>query len=541
MKKSRISALLVIVLIVTMMIQSGSACTIYGIGKNVTADGSTIVTHTCDSTSDDTRMWIIPRMKGGPDVRRDIVIDGNTYGDWSDYPNTKNYGSGTLVSDMPQPDDTYRYLHSNYSIINEHGVAMGESTFWIDTQTDYGKKVDELLYKNNDGLIDCYQAQHIALERAKTAREAVEIMGALVEEYGWRASGETIDICDGNEVWIMELYGLDLWCAVRIPDDGFFVCANRARINEIDFENPDKFLYSKNFKSFAVDNGLWSEDSGKPFTPAEIYAPNDQKYSSRREWRAFDLVAPSLKLDPEATRYPLYVIPERKLSVNDVMKLNSDYYQGTKFDLRKSPYAGPYGNVLNEFHKERPINLYRCAYQTIANVKAWLPNEAKCLVWFGYGAADSSYIVPLWPTMTKLPSLFSTGTRYGTFDRNSGWWVNSYVQQTAATNYMSAIEEIHAARDGRLSEQYVLVEQIQNMVAELVKAGKQEEAVSLLTNYAYNNAVDWHNYWLELGDKLYGEYMFGRINMKRAPYPQWWSDILDNAPMRPEEEPAPAK
>lgn len=531
----RLCWLLAMVMIASMMISGASACTIYGIGKEATVDNSTIVTHTCDSTSDDTRMWIIPRMEGGPDVKRDIVIDAHTYGDWSDYPNKKDYGSGTLVGEMPQPEGTYRYLHSNYSIINEHGVAMGESTFWIDSSTEYGKKIRDLIYKDNDGLIDCYQAQHIALERAKTAREAVEIIGKLVEEYGWRATGETINICDGNEVWIMELYGLDLWVAVKIPDNGFFVCANRARINEIDFEDSEKFLFSPSLKSFAVENGLWSEEEGKPFTPAEIYSPNDQTYSSRREWRAFDLVAPGLKLDPNATRYPLYVIPEKQLSVNDVMKLNSDYYQGSEYDLSKTPEAGPYGNVLNEFHKERSINLYRCAYQTIANVKAWLPNEAKCLVWFGYGAADSSYIVPLWPTMTKLPKLYSTGTRYGTFDRNSGWWVNSYVQQTAATNYMSAIVDIHEARDGRLAEQYVVVEQIQNMVAELIKAGKQDEAIALLTNYAYNNAIDWHQYWLEFGDKLYGKYMFGRIDMKSAPYPEWWTEILNNAPKRPEE------
>lgn len=540
MKKSRLCLLLALAMMVSLFVHTASACTIFGIGKDATTDGSTIVTHTCDSTSDDTRVWIIPRMEGGEGVKRDIVIDGHTYGDWSEYPQKKDYGAGTVVGQMAQPENTYRYLHSNYSIINENGVAMGESTFWIDTKTEYGKKVSDILYKDNDGLIDCYQAQHIALERAKTARQAVEIIGKLVEEHGWRASGETINICDGNEVWIMELYGLDLWCAVKIPSNAFFVCANRARINEIDFEDDENYLHSPNFKSFAIEKGLWSEADGA-FKPAEIYGPNDQTYSSRREWRAFDLVAPSLKLDPNEKRYPLYVIPERKLSVNDVMMLNSDYYQGSDYDLSKQPEAGPYGNVLNEFHKERPINLYRCAYQTIANVKASLPDEVKCLVWFGYGAADTSYLVPLWPTMTKLPSLYATGTRYGVFDRNSGWWVNSYVQQTAATNYMSAVKDIHEARDGRMAEQYVVVEQIQKTVADLIEAGKKEEAMMLLTNYAYNNAVDWHDYWLQLGDKLYAKYMFGRINMKRAKYPQWWTDILNNAPVRPDEAPESGK
>lgn len=439
---------------------------------------------------------------------------------------------------MDQPDDTYQYLHTNYSVINEHGVAMGESTFWIDSSTEYGEKIKSLIYDDNDGMLDCYQAQHIALERAKTAKEAVEIIGELVDKYGWNTEGETINICDGNEVWIIEVYGKTLWAAVKIPENAFFVAANRARINEFDFEDKENFMCSESMKDFAVKNELWSEKSGKPFTPAELFAPNDQTYSSRREWRAFDLVAPSLKLDPNATRFPLYVIPEKKLSVNDVMLLNSDYYAGTEYDLTKQPEAGPYGNVLNEFHVERPINLYRCTYQTIANVKADLPDEAKCLVWFGYGAADTSYIVPLWASMTRLPELYSIGTRYTKFDKKSGWWTNAYVQRTAESNYEKAVIDIHEARDPKLEQQYVVVNELQKIASDLIKEGKTAEAVELLTSYAYTNAIGWHDYWNNLGDELYGKYMFGRIDMKRAPYPDWWKKILEEAPVRPEEEPA---
>lgn len=334
------------------------------------------------------------------------------------------------------------------------------------------------------------------------------------------------------------MYGKTLWAAVKIPENAFFVAANRARINEFDFEDKENFMCSESMKDFAVKNELWSEKSGKPFTPAELFAPNDQTYSSRREWRAFDLVAPSLKLDPNATRFPLYVIPEKKLSVNDVMLLNSDYYAGTEYDLTKQPEAGPYGNVLNEFHVERPINLYRCTYQTIANVKADLPDEAKCLVWFGYGAADTSYIVPLWASMTRLPELYSIGTRYTKFDKKSGWWTNAYVQRTAESNYEKAVIDIHEARDPKLEQQYVVVNELQKIASDLIKEGKTAEAVELLTSYAYTNAIGWHDYWNNLGDELYGKYMFGRIDMKRAPYPDWWKKILEEAPVRPEEEPA---
>ena len=191
-------------LALVMLMSSALACTTYGVGKNATTDGSTMVSHTCDSTGDDFRMWIIPQMEGGADVTRDIVIDGNTWGDWSEFPAVKNYGAGMVVGSMPQPENTYQYLHTNYSIMNENGVAMGESTCSIDRSTDYGMKVYELLIKSSTGIIDCYQAQHIAMERATTAREAVQIMGDLVEEYGWYGYAENMNICDGNEVWIAE-------------------------------------------------------------------------------------------------------------------------------------------------------------------------------------------------------------------------------------------------------------------------------------------------------------------------------------------------
>ncbi len=523
-----------------MLVSSALACTTMGVGKDASADGSTMVSHTCDSTGDDFRMWIIPEMEGGEGVTADIVMNGNTWGDWSNYPEVKNYGGGLVMGEMPQPKDTFQYLHTNYSIINENGVAMGESTCSFDRNTEAGQKVMETLFTNNDGIIDCYQAQHVALRYATTAREAVQIMGDLVEAYGWNTLAENINICDGNEVWIAEFYGRDLWCAVRIPDDEFFVCANRCRINYIDFDDPDNYMWSDNIKQFAIDNGMWSEDSGVPFQPANIYAPNTSRGCYLREWRALSLVAPSLNLDPnDPDSFPFSVKPERKLSVEDLRQINSDHYQGTEFDTTRTAVAGPYGNPINaDFNVERPINMYRATYHFIANVNAKYPKEVRPLIYIGWGAADSSYMVPLFASMTKLPAQLSTGSRYEKFDRDSSWWVSQYVQQTATQNYERAIQEIYAARDPRMAEQYETVASMQNAAAALVEAGDTKGAVQLLTSYAYDNAIDWHNYWLEFGDELYGTYMFNRVDMKSAPWPDWWKEIMNNAPLRPLEEEA---
>ncbi len=507
------------------------ACTIFAVGKDATVDGSAIISQTDDSTVADYRLWIIPARDWEEGDMRDIVIDSHNYGDYSGYPDVKDYGNGFLISQIEEAPHTYAYFHSRYSFMNEKGVAMGESTFSVDwTSTELRQRTYDLLYADNDGIIDCWNAQDIALERASTAREAVRIMGDLVENYGWRDAGETINITDGDEVWIVEFYGKDLWCAVRIPDNAFFVGANRARIDHVDFDDPENYMYSPNLKSFAIENGLWAEESGKPFSPAEIYAPYEGTYSTRREWRAFDLVAPSLNLDPEAERFPLYVIPERKLSVQDIFEMCGDYYEGTEYDLSKAPEAGPYGDPLTPQHKERSINLFRTCYVIIAQVKPWLPDEVKCLVWHGYGASDSTYLTPLWPTMNDLPELYSIGSRYEKFDRDSGWWTNSYVQQVARINYQNAIKDIAAFRDPIMEKQYETVNDIQEAAAALVEQGNSEAARALITAYAYSTAEKWHEDWLELGDQLLGRYMWGHMNMRAQPYSDWWNSIMNSAP-----------
>ena len=539
-RTAKVIALMLVAALMLMTAQSALACTCVAVGKDATVDGSTIATHNDDSSSADFRLWIIPSMEGGEDKVRDLVVDSHNYGDYGQFPQVKDYGNGFAAAQIPQSEDTYAYFHSRYSFINEKGVAMGESTFSIDTSTEYGQKVQDLIYGKNDGLIDCWNAQDIALERASTAREAVEVMGQLVEEYLWRDAGETMNIVDGNEVWVAEFYGLDLWAAVRIPDNGFFVSANRARIDNIDFNDNENYMYSPNLKSFAIENGLWSEESGEPFSPAEIYAPDNGTYSTRREWRALSLVAPSLNLNPEDVRFPLYVVPEEKLSVQDVFEIKGDYYNGTEYDVSMAPEAGPFGNPIDFNNKERPINMFRTCYLMLANIKADLPDEMKCLVWYGYGAPDSTYLTPLWPSMTKLPELYTIGNRYEEFDRNSGWWTNSYVQQIATINYRSAIKDIYAAREEKMNEQYVVVPLLQQLGAELIAEGKVDEAKAMITNYAYYNAIDWHERWLELGDELMGRYMWGRKNMggTDATWSDWWKGIMASAPRNPGEEAA---
>ncbi len=510
---------------VLLFCSASSACTIVAVGREAMADGSTIITHNDDSTTADYRLWIIPEQDWPEGSARNIILDGH------------NYEGGAVVGEMPQVPHTYRYFHSRYSFMNEKGVCMGESTFGYDRNTPREKEVYETMVKNSDGIVDCWFAQDVALERASTAREAVRIMGGLVEEYGWNGPGETMNIADGNEVWVAEFYGRDIWAAVRIPSDHFFVAANRARIGEVDLNDKENFMASPNLVSFAVEKGWYDPKAGKPFLCYEIYAPTDRLYSTRREWRAFDLVAPSLKLSPHDTRFPLSVKPERKLTVHDIFKIKGDYYQGTPYDLSKGPAAGPWGDPIRYANSdprggewERSINLHRTCYVHIGQTKSWLPDPFKGISWYGYGAPDSTYLTPLWPIMKSLPAFYSKGTRYEDFQRDSGWWVNTYVQQMAELRYCEAIKDIHAFRDPRLEMLYKVTPKVQELAAEIYKTDP-EAAISLIHEFAYTNAVAWHEDWKKLGDMLLGKYAMGFINFKSTAYPEWWNDIVQFKPL----------
>lgn len=540
MKKSKLLVLIALIFVLLIPAQSAMACTIFAVGKDATVDGSTIISQNDDSTSADFRLWIIPSMEGGEGITRDLVVDSHNYADYGDYPSTKDYGAGYAVTTIDQPEDTYAYLHSRYSFINEKGVAMGEATFGFELYfAENGPQLMGLLMGSNNNLMDCWNLQDIALERASTAREAVEIMGELIETYGWGDLGETINICDGNEVWIFEVYGAQSWAAVRMPDDSFFVGANFARINYVDLEDTENYLCSPTLISYAVENGLWSEESGEEFKPNRVYCPElPDPYTKRREWRGITLAAPSLadEIVPDMEEYPLFIKPDKKLSVQDIWEFCGDYYEGTEYDVSKTIHAGDFGNPLSGYNTERTINLRNTCYTIIANIKSWLPDEAKCLVYHGYGAADSSFLTPLWASQTRLPELYSIGNRYEKFDRNSGWWTSSYVQQLATINYEYAIELIKQTRDERMAKQYEDVNAIQEKAAAMIEAGFADEAVDMLTKYSCENAEEWYDIWLDLGDTLMSDLMWGYIDYKRPDLSQWYMDAAEKAGVKPAEE-----
>jgi dipeptidase len=504
------------------------ACTILGIGRRAMADGTTVITHNDDSSVANYPLRIVPARDWPEGSTRQIVANAHTP------------GGGNVLGTIPQVPHTYRYFMSRYSFMNEKGVAIAESTFSIDTTTPRGKTVRDVMWTKGDGLIDCWMAQDVALERAATARQAVRIMGDLVEQFGFLTEtgggGETMTVTDGTETWVAEFYGRDIWAAVRIPDDHVFVAANRARIGVIDLTDKANVMASPRLVSFAVEQGWYDPKAGQPFVVHEIYAPDDPVTSSRREWRVYDLVAPSLKLPATLPRYPFSVKPDRPLTLEDIRRIQADYYQGTPYDMTKGPAAGPWGNPIRYVNRgakgafERSINVHRTYYLHIGQVNAALPEPLRGTSWFGYGAPDTSYLTPLWPAMTDLPAFLSRGDRYGIFDRESAFWTNIYVQQMAELHYNEAIKHVCAARAPRLDMLYRATPKILELAASMY-ATDREAALNLITQYASANATAWQRDWLTLGDTLLAKYAMGMVDGQVTGYPQWWNDLIGVKPL----------
>lgn len=533
--KKVLLALLVVLLV---GIQSVAACTIFAVGKNATTDGSTMISHTCDSNSDDLRIWLIPSQEAG--TEREIVKNGRAGSDFSAFPNVK-YGSGAqVVGSYVNEKATNAYVHGMYSYMNDKGLAMGESTCAMAFGDDRG--MASLLAFNElraQGQWDCYMLQDAALENCSTAREAVEFMGECLRTGGWADfCCECINICDGNEAWIFEAYGGHEWAAIRVPDDAVFVAANRARINVYYEDNPD-FKCSPTLKSFAIEKGLW--DGQGEFQPCMAYSWNDYDNMgcTLREWRAINLLNPEVgkDLDPfgDANEYPLFVVPAEKVSVAKIQEMCSDYYQGTEFDSSRTVQAGEFGNPLSNNTNTlknstregiaRPINMFRCTYIQIANVRADLPEEARCLVWVGWGAPSVTYLNPIFASATEFPEHFGIGVR-SQYDENSGWWNEAVVQQLTTINYESAIKDVKAVRDPIQESLYKKTAAAQEIAASMVEAGNPELARKYLTTFMANAANKWFDTYAELGDFLTTKYMLGNVNMSVPNRSQWWTDII---------------
>ncbi|MDZ7743773.1 MAG: C69 family dipeptidase [Bacteroidota bacterium] len=428
---------------------------------------------------------------------------------------------------IPQAEHTYELIGFH---MNEHQVAVGETTFT-------GR--EELW--NHSKFLQYWHLMRLGLERAKTAREAVEIITGLAEKYGYGSEGESFSLTDPNEAWILEMTGTGdggegaIWVAVKIPDGMISCHANKARIGTFPLDDPENCMYSDNVISFAVEHGYYDPESGEPFAFNEAYCPStpaNLRYCSSRVWNIMNRAAPSANLSIDynrgvegAERYPLWVKPDEKLGVEDVMDLLRDHYEGTEIDMTRGYDAGPFGNPNRnrpltwevdgvDCAWERPVSTYNTAFSFIAQSRDWLPDEVGGLIWFGVDDTYFTVYVPLYNSITEIPKPFKTGD-LRKFSWDSAWWVFNFVANYCNIRYSDMVKDMQAVQDS--VENFYLLDQhnVDEHALALLEEDK-EKARKYLTTYAAEQTGKLMKVWIALGEHLITKYNDGYVKNEKG-------------------------
>jgi len=493
-------------------------CTSIMVGKKASADSSVITSHTCDSHR--TRSWldIMPakKYKKGSKVTMLKRVNNDSLA----MPTYKYIPSG----DIPQVEYTYGFINTAYPCMNDHQLAIGESTFG-------GRQS----LHSDSGLIDCQQLVRLMMERCTTAREAIQLAGELTKKYGWSDEGECLTIADKKEAWVFEIVGTgkgnlgSIWVAQRVPDDQVSVNANASRIRQIDPNKPDLFMASENVFQVAQDSGWWNPANG-PFEFCYAYDPEGRQNFAgrRREWRVLSLLAPSLNLHANSENFPFSVKPDTLVTLAKLVEIFQDYFEGTDYNFIKditwmnpdsvieiSPLANPFMPYdMNPLFKinggwgwrgERTIARWYTMYATITQSREWLPNEIGGVVWLAWDNVATSIYTPIYCSVTDVPKSFKTPGRVNGFTRESAWWAFNRLGTLTAQRWGDMRHDVAAVWKPMQKELFINRTRLEEEALQLLKKDKKK-AQAYLTDYL----MEWGNKVVErawkLGDELWTKY-----------------------------------
>ena len=518
MKTAFIKLLFAIIIISLSLPSINFACTSILVSKGASKTGSPIITYSCDG-----EFHPILRLFPAADYKPGEMLELSNW-----------YGQKYYIT---QVEHTYRVV----GLMNEHQVAIGESTW--DGRPEL---------ENTKGYFDYYTLMLIALQRSKTAREAIDVMTSLVDEYGYASTGESFSIADKEEAWIMEMIGPGeggkgaIWVAIRIPDGYVSAHANMSRIHEFPLNDPENCIYSKNVISFAIEKGYYDPSKGKPFSYSDAYNPPTEeqvRYSARRVWSIFRRVSPSLNLSPayssyeeDALPYPLYIKADRKLDVRDVIALHRDHYEGTEFDMTKDLAAGPFGAPDKwrpikwevdgkRYAWERPIATQQAAFVFVAEPRADLPDEIGGIYWYGLDNPYTNFFAPFYTSISSLPKSYTVG-KLNKFTHESAWWAFNFVANYANLRWSYMIQDIQKVQTEIEDDLFSKQKEVETEARKLLKENPAE-VEKYLTNYCVESAETGIQKWWDLGDFLITKYNDGYIqNEKGRPqeigYPESW-------------------
>ncbi len=533
--------IIVFVLLMNLVIVPGVilACTNFLVTKGASADGSTMISYAADSHIRYGELYYSPARH------------------WSAGSMVTIYDRGTAkpLGQIPQVEYTYQTI----GFMNEHQLALGETTF--------GGR-NELV--DTTGIMDYAALMFIALQRAKTAREAIKVIAELVEKHGYASSGESFSIGDKNEVWIMEIIGKGtewqvdkktkekinsrkgaVWVAVRIPDGYISAHANHARITTIPFENTEKCISSKNIDkifnsgvevvyahdvvSFAREKKYFAGNDNE-FSFSDVYAPltfDAARFCEIRVWCFFDEFTDGMDEHWDyatgkntAKRMPLYVKPNKKLTPQDLMNAKRNHLQETELDMTKDAGAGPFGLPYRwrgltwkydgkEYFNERATQTQQTGFSFIAQMRNWLPDPIGGINWFGVDDAGTTVYVPFYCGINRVPKTWSEG--YGdilTYKDDAAFWVFNRVAHFAYLFYsrvMPDVQKVQSELEGKFANYTPAVD------AAALKLWESDPILAreFITDYSCNTGDYVVQRWKELGDFLMVKFLDGNVKQEK--------------------------
>ena len=472
------------------------ACTNLIVGKAASTDGSVIISYNADSYGMYGTMY---RHVGGRHEKGEMR-------------KVYEWDTGKYLGEIPQAEETYNVVGQ----MNEHQVSIGETTF--------GGR-EEL--QDPQGIIDYGSLIYIALERSRSAREAIHVMTDLVAQYGYYSEGETFTIADKNEVWVMEMMGKGagrkgaVWVAVRIPDDCICAHANQSRITRFDMKDKKNVVYSKDVVSFAREKGLFS-GKDQDFSFRDAYAPMDfsgARYCEARVWSFFNRWVEGMDryLDVamgknNSGEMPLYLKPKRKLSVRDVQQSMRDHYEDTPLDIRNGLGAGAYAMPYRptplsykvddqEYFNERPISTQQTGFTFVGQMRSQLPDAVGGIVWWGNDDANMVAYTPVYCSVSNVPSCYVAEKDVQddvTFSWNSAFWVCNLVSNMVYPYYSKMMPDVLAAQkelEDSFADQQAAIE---SQALSLINGGDADKAVDVLTQYSLKQADRMMERWKAL-------------------------------------------
>jgi dipeptidase len=519
-------------------VQQVSACTNYIVTRGASADGSVMFSYSADSHT----------------------LYGELY-----YRPATDYPEGSFLDvvewDTGKPLGRIKQVRHTYSVVgnmNEHQVAIGETTYT-------GR--EEL--QDTTGLIDYGSLIYITLQRARTAREAIETIGKLVAEYGYYSTGESLSITDKDEAWILEIIGKGVgnkgavWVAMRIPDGCISGHANHARITQFPLNDPENCLYAPDVISFARSKGYYTGED-KDFSFSDAYAPLDfeaARFCEIRVWSFFRKVADNMDdyIDYVSGsnlkhRMPLWVKPNRKITLKDMMGFMRDHLEGTPFDMTQDVGAGPYGLPYRwrpltwkvdsvTYCNERATATQQTGFSFIAQSRNWLPDAIGGILWFGVDDAASSVYTPMYCSITKVPETFAQGNgNMTTYSETSAFWTFNQVANFCYLRYNEMIVDVKRIQS-ELENVYITNTKNIDEQASVLYNKKPKKAVAFLTDYSVKQGNYTVQCWKDLSHYLLVKYMDGNtkkekdgkfllngyteiVQPEHPGYPQWWLRII---------------